>query len=82
MTIEELRKAATYKGNLIIKRGPAGDMIFYDLTHYFDEDMLEIGYTSDTVDPYVPVLFDPKRVWGQESLKSYRIVRIMKRGRN
>jgi len=78
MTKQELIELATYKGNLIIDRGYRGKVIFDDLTHYFDDEMLEIGYTSETINPDVPVIFNPRRIWGKEAIASHLIKRLWK----
>ena len=76
MTKEQLIRAATYKGNLILNNGYRGRELFDDITHYFNSEMLEIGYTSELINPDVPTLFNPYRVWGQEAINSHLIKRI------
>lgn len=73
MTEKELKAKAKFKAQLKLGKNYTGRvMLFYELTHYFDENMIEIGYTSTLGDK--PTIFKNGRIWDDSFFKDYRIV--------
>lgn len=70
---KELRAKAKYSAQLKLGKNYAGRvMLFYELTHYFDENMVEIGYTNTLSDE--PTIFKTGRIWDESFFKDYRIL--------
>lgn len=73
MTEKELQAKAKYSAQLKLGKNYAGRvMMFYELTHYFNKDMIEIGYTSTLGNE--PTIFKNGRIWDDSFFKEYRII--------
>ena len=65
MKKEELIEKAHFKGKMRLGRSEHGD-----ITHYFNEQMEELGQLC-AVDNYTePIIFDPPRKWGQKAIEA------------
>lgn len=70
---KELKAKAKYSAQLKLGKNYTGRvMLFYELTHYFNEDMIEIGYTSTLGKE--PTIFETGRIWDDSFFKDYRIL--------
>jgi len=77
MTKQELIEKAEFKGSLILENrawhsGQFVKNVFYEIVHYFDKNMVEIGYTfNDNV-----VIFVGGREWHQSFIDKYVITKM------
>jgi hypothetical protein len=84
MKANELKDKAVFMGNTILRNqhydymtGTYQDEINYDITYYFDADMVEIGHVVFPNDKFESVkIFPDGREWGKENLNNLNVRRI------